>query len=58
MDYQPLARKIYWPAGILLDFTLITLAVMAWRSRRRRKPPSQPLSDNKTLIETETVSTF
>ncbi len=36
MDYRPLARRLYWPAGLLLEGTLAALAVAAARSASAR----------------------
>lgn len=35
MSYQPLARKLYWPAALLLQATLIAMLYLAFR---RQKP--------------------
>jgi hypothetical protein len=35
LDYQPLARKLYWIAAIALEANLIILAVAALRMKRR-----------------------
>ncbi|MBI2810645.1 MAG: hypothetical protein HYX67_07450 [Candidatus Melainabacteria bacterium] len=34
MDYQPLARKLYWPAAWLLQLTLLGLLFASYRSRK------------------------
>jgi hypothetical protein len=34
MDYQPLARRLYWPAGILLEATWVGALIAAVQARR------------------------
>ncbi len=42
LDYQPLARRLYWPASFLLEATLLLLLIIAWRTRRKRHPAQTP----------------